>query len=39
MKKYYNGKYDVVFKAVFCDENEPELLKIFLEKILNIQIE
>lgn len=39
MKKFYNGKYDVVFKAVFCDENDSHLLKTFLEKILNIQIE
>ena len=39
MKKFYNGKYDIVFKAIFCDENEPKLLKTFLEKILHIQIE
>lgn len=39
MKKFYNGKYDIVFKAVFCDENNPLLLKTFLEKLLHISIQ
>ncbi len=39
MKKFYNGKYDVVFKATFCDENDMGLIKTFLEKLLSIHIE
>ncbi len=38
MQPFYNGKYDRVFKAVFCDESNPNMLKVFLEKLLNIEI-
>ncbi len=39
MKKFYNGKYDIVFKTVMCDETNPHMLKIFLEHILKIKID
>ncbi len=38
MQPFYNGKYDRVFKAIFCDESNPNMLKVFLEKLLNIEI-
>ncbi len=39
MKKFYNGCYDIVFKTVICDENNPHMLKTFLEHILKIEID
>ena len=39
MRKYYNGKYDIVFKTVLCDETRPHMLKILLEHILQINID
>ena len=39
MKKFYNGKYDIVFKTVLCDETKPYMLKTFLEHILKIDID
>ena len=35
--KYYNGIYDRVFKAVFC--NDKHLMKVFLTRILDLNIE
>ena len=38
-KKFYTGRYDIVFKSIICDEDSPHMLKIFLSSILNIEIE
>ncbi len=38
MKKYYTGRYDFVFKAVLCDQDNPWLLIEFLNRLLNIKI-
>lgn len=39
MSKFYNGCYDVVFKTVLCDENNPYMLMHFLEPIIKEKIE
>ena len=36
--KFYSGKYDSVFKNALANEENKDLLKIFLEKILDIKI-
>jgi len=36
--KFYGGKYDAVFKNALANEENIDLLKIFLEKVLNIKI-
>ena len=33
-KKFYTAKYDRVFKTIFCNEDDPTLLKELLERIL-----
>ncbi len=38
MSKYYTGRYDFVFKAVLCDQDKPDLLIEFLNRLLNIKI-
>jgi predicted transposase/invertase (TIGR01784 family) len=38
-KKFYTAKYDKVFKAVLCDEDDLSLLKEFLERLLHLDIE
>ena len=38
-KKFYTAKYDAVFKAVFCNPNNRDLLKWIIEKCLNRNIE
>ena len=37
-KKWYSGKYDRVFKEVMLNENNRDILKMLLEKILDIDI-
>ncbi len=37
-KKWYSGKYDRVFKEVMLNENNRDILKMLLEKILDIVI-
>lgn len=39
MSKFYNGKYDIVFKTVLCNENKQYQLQYFLEQLLKIKIE
>ena len=39
VSKFYNGCYDIVFKTVLCDENNPNMLKTFLEHLLKIEID
>ena len=38
-KKFYTSKYDLVFKAIFCDDDNPYMMKCLLEDILKIKIE
>ena len=38
-KKFYTAKYDRVFKTIFCDEDNPSLLKELLERIFKKKIE
>ena len=38
-KKFYTAKYDRVFKTIFCNEDDPTLLKELLERILKQKIE
>ena len=38
MSKFLTAKNDAVFKAIFCDEDEPFLLTKLLEDILQIKI-
>ena len=38
-KKFYTARYDVIFKNALCTEENKDLLKWFLEKILDIEIE
>ena len=37
-KKWYSGKYDRVFKEVMLNESNRDILKMLLEKILDIVI-
>ena len=37
-KKFYTSRYDVVFKSVFLDENDPYLLKEFLSRLLKKKV-
>lgn len=37
-KKFYTAKYDFVFKTIFCNEDDPRLLKEFLSRILNKKV-
>lgn len=39
MTKYYTSKYDIVFKSVFLDEENPYLLKEFLSRLLKRKVE
>ena len=39
IKKFYTGKYDKVFKTILFDEDNKELTKKFLERLLKIKIE
>ena len=39
MKKYYNAKYDLVFKNVVCTEDSKGILKCILENALEITID
>lgn len=39
MGKFYTAKYDRVFKAIFCDEDNKELMKEFLSRILERNVE
>jgi len=38
MKKFYTAKYDRVFKAIFCDENNKHMMIKLLESILEKNI-
>ena len=38
-KKFYTSKYDRVFKTIFCDEDNTYLMKTFLSRLLNKEIE
>ena len=38
-KKFYTSKYDIVFKSVFIDEDNPYLLKEFLSRLLKRNVE
>lgn len=38
-KKFYTGKYDIVFKMVLCSEENKYLLQEFLSRILNKKVE
>ena len=38
-KKFYTAKFDRVFKTIFCDEDNPNLLKELLERIFKKKIE
>ena len=37
--KFYTAKFDRVFKTIFCDEDNPSLLKELLERIFKKKIE
>ena len=37
--KFYTAKYDRVFKAIFCDEDNKELLREFLSRTLKRKVE
>ena len=37
--KFYTAKFDCVFKTIFCDEDNPSLLKKLLERIFKKKIE
>lgn len=37
--KFYTGRYDKVFKTIIASEEHPNMLKTFLSKILEIEIE
>ena len=38
MQKFYNAKNDKVFKAIFCDPSDTELLEILMSLILNKEV-
>ena len=38
-EEYFNGMYDIVFKDVLCTEKNKDILKILLEKVMNIKID
>ena len=38
-KKFCTAKYNRVFKTIFCDEDNTYLMKIFLSRLLNKNIE
>ncbi len=38
MQKFYTAKYDVIFKTIFCDENNNKLLKVILSEILEREV-
>lgn len=38
-KIFYTSKYDIVFKSVFLDEDNPYLLKEFLSRLLKRNVE
>ena len=38
-KKFYTAKIDAMFKAIFCNPNNTELLKGLIEKCLKEKIE
>ena len=37
--KFYTAKFDCVFKTIFCDEDNPSLLKKLLERIFKKKID
>lgn len=39
VKKFYTAKYDRVFKAVLCDEDNKELFQEFLSRLLKKKVE
>lgn len=39
IKKFYTGKHDRVFKTIFCNEENPKLLKEFLTRTLKREVE
>ena len=38
-KKFYTGKYDRVFKTILFDEDDVEITKEFLKRLLKVEIE
>ncbi len=36
--KFYTAKYDRVFKTIFCNEDNPHLMKELLERLLHLKI-
>ena len=38
-KKYYTGKYDRVFKTIMCDKDNKHMMKEFLTRLLDKNIE